>query len=467
MKRITLYEFQRKYLSTIRMEGMDVTPESLQRFFEVINSLYGREHEVLSLKYDTRRGEYYIKAHGSVGFAYHLSEPGFMVQVLPRPYRHDPDESRSLRFFLSLMNLSGGLGLGRKEIDDAVAIYARGEGGVHELFMYLYVYLLGRELFHGLYRGYSEVEEELQTIRGRVLLSRLARRPPLGRDVPVRHAVLDVDTPLNRVLRAALEVVVEVSAWEGVARSAEALVRYFADVGPLRQDDIKRVSFNPLNERFRPIFHLATMILMGFGKLPGKGLMVPGIFIEMDRLFEDLVYHTVLTAISGRGRVHRQHPLPPIVRDAEEIGARTGAVFTFGPPRPDIFVQMPEGRCILEVKYRNLSVKMGDTWWRKLVRSSSELYQVYSYSRISGGGALLVYPRLMGQYNGWLPDMFDESIETFSFFDGTPLGIVGYELSRIGREVLIARRGVVIDGKIAGNVRSLLESVCALKGERV
>ncbi|QDA31686.1 restriction endonuclease [Thermococcus indicus] len=466
MKRITLYEFQRKYLSTIRTAGVDVTPESLQKFFEVINGLYGREHEVLSLKYDTRRGEYYIRAHGSVGFAYHLGEPSFMIQVLPRPYKRDPDEARSLRFFLSLMNLSGGLGLGRREIDEAVSTYTRGKGGVHELFLYLYAYLLGRELFHGLYREYSEVEEKLQTIRGRVLLSRLARRPPLSRDVPVRHTVLDVDTALNRVLKAALEVVVEVSAWEGIARAAEALIRYFADVGPLRQGDIERVTFNPLNERFRPTFHLATMILAGFGKL-SPGLTVPGIFIEMDRLFEDLVYHTVLTALSGRGRVHRQQPLPHIVRNASEIEAKMGAVFTFGPPRPDIFVQMPGGRCILEVKYRNLSVKMGDTRWRKLVRSSGELYQAYSYSRISGGGALIVYPRLRGQYNGWLPDMFEEGVETFSFFDGTPLGIVGYELSRIGREVFIARRGVILDRKIAGNVRNLLESVCVPNGEKV
>ncbi|KUH34098.1 restriction endonuclease [Thermococcus celericrescens] len=467
MKRITLYEFQRKYLSTVHTEGVDVTPESLQRFFEAINGLYGRGHEVLSLRYDTRRREYYIKAHGSVGFAYHLGKPGFMIQVLPRPYKRDPDEARSLRFFLSLMNLSGGLGLGRREIEEAVSTYARGEGGVHELFLYLYVYLLGRELFHGLYREYSEVEEELQTIRGRILLSRLARRPPLGRDVPVRHAVLDVDTALNRVLKAALEVVVEVSAWEGIARAAEALIRYFADVGPLRPEDIERATFNPLNERFRPTFHLATMILTGFGKLSRGGFTAPGIFIEMDRLFEDLVYHTVLTALSGKGRVHRQQPLPPIVRGAAEIEAKMDAVFTFGPPRPDIFVQMPDGRCILEVKYRNLSVKMGDTWWRKLVRSSGELYQVYSYSRISGGGALIVYPKLRGQYNEWLPDMFDERVETFSFFDGTPLGIVGYELSHIGRDVLIARRGVVLDGKIAGNVRRLLESVCVMNGEKV
>ena len=357
--------------------------------------------------------------------------------------------------------------MGGREIEEAVSTYTKGRGSVHELFLYLYVYLLGRELFHGLYREYSEIEEELQTIRGRVLLSRLARRPPLSRDVPVRHAVLDVDTALNRVLKAALEVVVEVSAWEGIARAAEALIRYFADVGPLRPEDIERATFNPLNERFRPTFHLATMILTGFGKLSRGGFTAPGIFIEMDRLFEDLVYHTVLTALSGKGQVHRQQPLPPIVRGAAEIEAKMDAVFTFGPPRPDIFIQMPDGRCILEVKYRNLSVKLGNTWWRKLVRSSGELYQVYSYSRISGGGALIVYPRLRGQYNEWLPDMFDERVETFSFFDGIPLGIVGYELSHIGRDVLIARRGVILDGKIARNVRDLLESVCVVNEEKI
>ncbi len=57
MKVVTLHEFQRRYLRSLQAEGLKLHPPSeLHRFFESINRVYGREHEVLSLKYDVSRG---------------------------------------------------------------------------------------------------------------------------------------------------------------------------------------------------------------------------------------------------------------------------------------------------------------------------------------------------------------------------------------------------------------------------
>ncbi len=165
-----------------------------------------------------------------MGFAYHLGDEPFMIQILPKPYRYDPDQRRSMKFFLSLLNMSGNLGMSPRDIELAISAYGDEGELIHELFFYLYVFQLKRRVFHGMYQEYSELEESSKTIRGgRVLLSRLIRTAPVGVDVPVRHSALGgVDNPLNRVLKAALEVVAENSEWRGgIGRAAGSLIEYF------------------------------------------------------------------------------------------------------------------------------------------------------------------------------------------------------------------------------------------------
>ncbi|ASJ09307.1 restriction endonuclease [Thermococcus siculi] len=460
MKVITLYEFQRRYLQSLSAEGIDVSPGELQRFFDFINETYGGDHDVLSLNYDIKKRDYYIKAHGSVGFAYYFGRTPFMMQVLPRPYRNDPDEKRSITFFLNLLNLSGGLGMGPRDIESAASAYTEGSKTLHELFFYLYVSLLGREVFRGMYREYRETEDNTKTIRGRVLLSRLVRRNPMYASVPVRHTYLSTDSAMNRVLKAALETTIRNSEWKGVRKAAETLLGHFHEVSNLRPNDVVRVVPNPLNERFLPAYKLAKLIIFGFNERGWEKNFHPGIFIGMDRLFEDLVYHTVRAVLDGYGVVYKQYSLPHVVKDAAEIESKAGAIFTFGAPLPDILIRTDSGNCIIEVKYRSLSVRIRDRWQRKLVRNSNELYQVYTYSKLSGGGAVIVYPRLKGVYNSWLQDIFGDDREVFQFFDGTPFGVFGYELSRIGYDVIITKNGVVLDEKLKRELREFLLEFC-------
>lgn len=460
MRLVTLYEFQRKYLHSLRAEGISVTPVELQRFFDVINRTYGREGDVLSMRYDTKREDYYIQTNGSVGFTYYFGKTPFMIQILPKPYRNDRDQRQSMALFLSLLNLSGSLGMSTHEINSALSRYESEDEALHELFFYLYILQLEKEAFHGMYQEYMEVEGETKTIRGRLLLSKLVKNGHMQGNVPVRYAVLGADNPLNRVLRAALEVVAENSTWRGIKRAAEHLSYNFRDVSSLRDGDMKAVRFNPLNERFKPLYTIATMILFGFKKAGAHGTLHPGIFLDMARLFEDLVYHTVKRALREEATVHQWHLLPHVIKDARKVEGNLGAVFMFGRPLPDIMAVTPFGGCVIEVKYRNLLVRLGDITRKKLVRNSSELYQIYTYSRLSGGSAAIVYPRLSGSYNEWIPDMFGEDVPSIQFFDGTRFGLFGYELSRIGKDIFVTKNGVILRENVAENLREHLMFLC-------
>lgn len=134
-------------------------------------------------------------------------------------------------------------------------------------------------------------------------------------------------------------------------------------------------------------------------------------------------------------------------------------------------VSTDEGTCVVEVKYRNLYVyhRGENRAHRKLVRKSDELYQAYTYSRLVSEylGAkrvpvLLVYPRLEGIYNHWIPNLFSARPEdTFEFFDGTRVGVFGYELSMIGDEILLRKNSVVIDEDTAENLKSFILGLCS------
>jgi len=454
---IKLYEFGKRAI-----DETGLTRGELFHLVDVVNSVHGREHDVLTIEYSRRDGRYYLRAHGSVGFAYYVkSGRRITLQVLPKPFKTDPDDRRSVYLFLQLLNLAKSLGMG-DELEMLAREYNE-NGNIDELFKGMYVAALARAVHEGPHLEYGEVEEMAGVARGRILVNRLARKPPWRPEIPVRYSVMLEDNPLNRVLKWALEIVVKTSRWGSTKKLGGSLLGTFHDVGSPRPDDISRVTFNHLNERFRRVFELAEAIIQGHIGRGTYNRVLPGIFVSMDGLFEGLVYHTVRTALAGSAEVRAEESLPHPIRNAHDYELRRGAIFTLGTPLPDVVVRTPRGSCVIEVKYRNLNVhvrKKGRPV-RKLVRKSSELYQAYTYAKLLGGGAILVYPRLEGRYNHWIPDMFEaDERDVLRFFDGTKFAVLGYELSRVGNGVEIRRGRVKLDEVLKESLGEFLAEFC-------
>ncbi|AMQ17873.1 McrC family protein [Thermococcus peptonophilus] len=467
---VTLYEFENRPLSELKSLGLQATEREIMRFTEAVNALYGGDSPVFTVTYDPRRDEYHLKTHGSVGFAYYFSgDEVVLVQVLPKPFRYDREDGRSLLFFLQLFNMYYQMGLEPSEIREIVSEYGR-QKALDEIFRYLYVLMLSRALSRGLYYEYGDLEESSQTIRGKILVNELARRPPWKADLPIRYSLLLGDNPLNRILKGALEVAVKSARLSETRKVGGILLDLFKDVDDPKAGDFEKVSFNHLNERFRTVFRLARVMYFGL-TTGGSRRFLPGVFIRMDELFETLVYRTLKTVLGNEAEVRFQVQLPHVIKNAGEIEARFGALFMMGNPLPDIVVSTNEGTCVVEVKYRNLYVyhRGENRAHRKLVRKSDELYQAYTYSRLVSEywgtrevPVLLIYPRLEGIYNHWIPNLFSARPEdTFEFFDGTRVGVFGYELSMIGDEILLRKNSVVIDEDTAENLRSFILGLCS------
>lgn len=460
---VRFYEFGKIPMSRLRGMGVNLSYPELSHFVEVINAVHGGEHTVFSLEYSPRDREHYLRAHGSVGFAYYVTNgKKITFQVLPKPFRTDPDDRRSVQFFLQLLNLVRGMRVGAGELRALSEEYSR-TGDIDELFKSMYVLLLAKALSEGPYIEYGEVEENSGVLRGRLLMNRMARKPPWKLEVPVRYSVMMEDNPLNRVLKRALEIVVTTSKWKSTRKLGGMLMGAFVEVGPLRYGDSSRVAFNHLSERFRNVFNLAEAIISGFVGIGTRNRVLPGIFVSMDRLFEGLVYHTIRAVLGGEAEVRAQESLPHLIKNAREYEEKRRAMFMMGNPLPDVVVKCKKGRFIVESKYRSLSVYLHNQGRsvRKLVRKSSELYQAYAYAKLVGGGVILIYPRLEGRYNHWIPDLFEAGErDVLRFFDGTKLAVLGYELSRVGKDVRIEHGAVAVSDEIREGLKDFLLNFC-------
>ena len=171
-----------------------------------------------------------------------------------------------------------------------------------------------RALQQGVLQGYRTVEETATVVRGRVLhAEQLRHRFGLPLPVDVRFDDFSVDTPENRLLRAAAGIARRLPGVSGGLR--HRLLRLDAQL-----DGVTRVAprsvLEPwyptrLNSRLFPALRLAEVIWRSSSFEAGDDdLAVSGFVIDMAKVFEDFVCTALGRALVGRagGSVRTQDP---------------------------------------------------------------------------------------------------------------------------------------------------------------
>jgi 5-methylcytosine-specific restriction enzyme subunit McrC len=178
-------------------------------------------------------------------------------------------------------------------LDDQVEL--KEEPDLVEAIVPLFVAALRRAFSRGLLQGYREHEEALQTIRGRIRIDdQLRRRYGLPLPIEVRFDDFTVDTEQNRLLRAAVHRLQRLHLKGPASRRALSHADGELEAVSLVEFDARRlpvVTFDRLNERYRPAVALATMILaatsvdLGDGMAPANGFVV-----DLSAVFESFVF---------------------------------------------------------------------------------------------------------------------------------------------------------------------------------
>ena len=314
-----------------------------------------------------------LKAGQTVGI---LSVPGRTVEILPKIDGKDGAVRealiRMLAVALDLRIVAGELSALDTQRRDLLELLAR-----------LFADRLLAAVRCGLPRRYVAHEDDLPVLRGRLNVTRqvthLAVRPDR---LACRYDELSEDTPLNRVLKAAVTRLVRLVRAPANIRLLAELAARFETVSdsphPLRE----AVRLDRTNTAFHDLHRLARLFLADewqstkSGAADGFSLLFP-----MNELFEEFV-----------GRCLKRALAPNLVR--LQPGGRHMLVDVDGDP---IFAIRPDA--VLEAETQNPDVVF-DTKWKKLKPDRKNLgvehgdvYQMLAYARAWGVTRLiLLYP---------------------------------------------------------------------------
>jgi len=225
--------------------------------------------------------------------------------------------------------------------------------------------LTERALERGVLRGYVTKDERLPVVRGRIRISdQLTRHQGIPVPLEVRYSDFSIDTPENRILRAALRRMASVERLPGdIARNLRHLEGRLSAATRLTPGATRPAwSPNRLNERYVPALRLAELILDSIGLATAEGEQPMASFaVNMAAVFEAFVSTALNEALTTMSTgLTREQYATYLTYDKRFL------------VKPDV-VHIIDGRvsAVYDAKY-------------KLEEKLSDLYQMLAYCTILG-----------------------------------------------------------------------------------
>ena len=308
-----------------------------------------------------------------------LSIPGRTVEILPKIDGNDGAVRSAL---IRMLAVAWDLRVAEGEL----AALDTQRHDLLELLIRLFADRLLAAVRRGMPRRYLTHEEDLALLRGSLDVKRqfthLAVRPDR---LACRYDELSEDTPLNRVLKAAVTQLAGRSRSAANFRQLAELAARFEFVrdssDPLREP----VRLDRTNTAFHEIYRLARLFLSGDwqstagGRSAGFALLFP-----MNELFEAFIGRSLERALAPR-TVHLQHR-----RRSALTGANGEPLFAL---QPDAVIEESDDRpVVLDTKWKRLTPRARDGKTTMGV-AQPDIYQMLAYARAYGAKRLvLIYP---------------------------------------------------------------------------
>jgi 5-methylcytosine-specific restriction enzyme subunit McrC len=266
---------------------------------------------------------------------------------------------------------------------------------VLEVFIRLFCEKLFTEVHRGLVGRYERHEDNLTALRGKLQIGLQttlnAFRPDRFR---CRFDEFTVDTPVNRVLKAAVSRLRRITRDRQNATRLSELQFILGDVTDLNPTALEwhRIHYDRANRRYQPLAELAAMILENATQdvTAGSGEGY-GILFDMNELFEEYIGEVLRATHRGPGvSVKLQSPCQFLLRER----ANGQPVFQ---TRPDV-TGMRDGKpaWILDTKWKELDLDERTAGVRQ-----EDVYQMLGYvNRYGVDDIILLYPH----HNGLPPE---------------------------------------------------------------
>lgn len=303
-----------------------------------------------------------------------LTVPGASLEILPKiDGERDGTIRRSLTRMLAVV-------LRLPIADSESSPMAPQRRDLLEILVQLFADRLLAAARRGLPHRYRQREDDLPLLRGKLDIRRqLAKHAARADRLSCVYEELSVDTPLNRVLRAAVRRLAPVSRTADNRRRLGELVARLEFVGdssdPLREP----VRLDRTNTAFHRLYALARLFLAGDWQSTSAGRQEGfGLLFAMNDLFEAFVGRCMQAALAPRS-VDLQRQDQYALEDSHDSQRR---VFRL---KPDILL---DDEIVIDTKWKRLVPDKAT-----LGVAESDVYQMLAYSRAYRARRLvLLYP---------------------------------------------------------------------------
>ena len=315
----------------------------------------------------TRTASQSLQAGQVVGV---LAVPGASVEILPKIDCPDHTVRKSLVHMLAVAH-------DIPVADNETARLSTQNQELLEILIALFADRLLVAVRRGLPHRYRLRQDDLPLLRGKLDIRRQIARHVLRSDLlACNFAELSVDTPLNRVLKAAVARLSSIARYAANIRRLAELSARFEFVEESRDPLREPVQLDRTNTAFHRLYVWARLFLASewqsttSGAKEGVALLFP-----MNDLFEAFVGHSLKAAIVSSS-VRLQHT------GRHALTAQGDPIFAL---RPDVVV---DGNIVIDTKWKELKPHE-----RVVGVEQSDVYQMLAYARAYEARRLiLLYP---------------------------------------------------------------------------
>ena len=433
-------------------DGKDLTEKEADRLYTLAERARRRLYNKPTVLTRTHGG---LKAEQVVGI---LAVPGKTLEILPKIDGNDDTVRRALVHMLAVAH-------GLRVADGELASLDTQRRDLLELLIGLFANRLLTAVRRGLPRRYVGHEDDLKLLRGRLNVIRqvtqLAARPDL---LACRFDEFSEDTPLNRVLKAAVRRLTRVARTAANARRLAELTARFELTGDSPDPLSEPVRLDRTNTAFHDLHRLARLFLTGDwqsttgGKATGFTLLFP-----MNELFERFIGESLKRAVGAGWRVSLQDRRCSALRDDADKDASGKPKRLFNLQPDAVIEEAPAGETgpptVLDAKWKRLTpYKPGCE--RTLGVDQSDVYQMLAYARAYGAGRLiLLYPwhKALGEHEE--PDRKGRILRTWTVAEHGTAAEDSETACRLDVAVVdVGSPGAVAPGAVARALRAIVDS---------
>jgi 5-methylcytosine-specific restriction enzyme subunit McrC len=262
-----------------------------------------------------------------------------------------------------------------------------------EILIRIFCDKLTETLRRGMPRRYLDYEDDLPTLRGTLNLTRQFTRYAAnpGR-LACRFDDLSEDIPLNRIMKAAVSHLFQMSRNTANQQRLRELAFVYADITnvPAASLNWADIVIDRTNRAWQELFVMARLFLQNqYQTTSGGSGQGSALLFEMNALFEDYVGRLIMRALAETDfRVTLQGGRLFCLTSLEE----ERAVFQ---TRPDILIRR-DGQVmhVIDTKWKRISPRIDDP---KQGVSQSDVYQMMAYAHLYKAPRLtLLYPHHEG-----------------------------------------------------------------------